>query len=86
VFARAIVHDVPDTFGAGTTIADLVPPDAENTCEQHRSYVADLEDGETVGRSIAERGYEVTGMGILGFRRLDGGLSCLSLRLPELEP
>jgi dimethylargininase len=41
---------------------------------------------ETVGRSIAERGYEVTGLEMSEFRKLDGGLSCLSLRLPELEP
>jgi dimethylargininase len=41
---------------------------------------------ETVGRGIAERGYEVTGLEMSEFRKLDGGLSCLSLRLPELEP
>jgi dimethylargininase len=40
---------------------------------------------ETVGQSIAERGYEVTGLEMSEFRKLDGGLSCLSLRLPELE-
>jgi len=40
---------------------------------------------ETVGRSIADRGYEVTGLEMSEFRKLDGGLSCLSLRLPELE-
>ena len=41
---------------------------------------------ETVGRGIAERGYEVTGLEMSEFRKLDGGLSCLSLRLPELAP
>jgi dimethylargininase len=41
---------------------------------------------ETVGHNIAERGYEVTGLEMSEFRKLDGGLSCLSLRLPELEP
>jgi dimethylargininase len=41
---------------------------------------------ETVGHSIAELGYEVTGLEMSEFRKLDGGLSCLSLRLPELEP
>jgi dimethylargininase len=40
---------------------------------------------ETVRHSIAERGYEVTGLEMSEFRKLDGGLSCLSLRLPELE-
>jgi dimethylargininase len=41
---------------------------------------------ETVGRGVAERGYEVTGLEMSEFRKLDGGLSCLSLRLPELGP
>jgi dimethylargininase len=41
---------------------------------------------ETVGHGIAELGYEVTGLEMSEFRKLDGGLSCLSLRLPELEP
>jgi dimethylargininase len=40
---------------------------------------------ETVGRSIAKRGYEVIGLETSEFRKLDGGLSCLSLRLPEVE-
>jgi dimethylargininase len=39
---------------------------------------------ETVGHDIAELGYEVTGLEMSEFRKLDGGLSCLSLRLPEL--
>ena len=41
---------------------------------------------ETVGHGLAELGYEVTGLEMSEFRKLDGGLSCLSLRLPELEP
>jgi dimethylargininase len=49
----------------------------------HRVLVA--EDYEIVGRSVAGRGYEVTGLEMSEFRKLDGGLSCLSLRLPELE-
>src|SRR5215204_2265212 len=40
---------------------------------------------ETVGHGIAELGYEVTGLEMSEFRKLDGGLSCLSLRLPERE-
>ena len=37
-------------------------------------------------RGIAERGYEVTELEMSEFRKVDGGLSCLSLRLPELKP
>ena len=37
-------------------------------------------------RGIVERGYEVIGLEMSEFRKLDGGLSCLSLRLPELKP
>jgi len=44
MFTRAIVRDVPNTISAGITTADLGPPDADKACEQHRSYVAALED------------------------------------------
>ena len=37
-------------------------------------------------RGIAERGYEVAELEMSEFRKLDGGLSCLSLRLPERKP
>ena len=36
---------------------------------------------QSVKRGIAKRGYEMS-----EYRKLDGGLSCLSLRLPEVEP
>jgi dimethylargininase len=55
-------------------------------CIRVNDRVLVAEGYETVGRSIAERGYEVTGLEMSEFRKLDGGLSCLSLRLPELEP
>jgi dimethylargininase len=66
----------------------VVPAEEENgaNCIRLNDRVLVAEDYETVGRSIAERGYEVTGLGMSEFRKLDGGLSCLSLRLPELEP
>ncbi len=32
---------------------------------------------------IVERGYEVIELEMSEFRKVDGGLSCLSLRLPE---
>jgi dimethylargininase len=37
-------------------------------------------------RGVSERGYEVTELEMSEFRKLDGGLSCLSLPLPELKP
>jgi dimethylargininase len=40
----------------------------------------------TAKRGIAERGYEITELEMSEFRKLDGGLSCLSLRLPEAKP
>lgn len=44
MFARAIVRSVPETIGAGLTTAELGTPDAEQAREQHRRYVAALED------------------------------------------
>ena len=44
MFARAIVRDVPNTISVGITTADLGQPDAEKAREQHRSYLAALED------------------------------------------
>ena len=66
----------------------IVVPDEEEygaNCIRLKDRVLVAEDCETVGRSIAERGYEVIGLKMSEFRKLDGGLSCLSLRLPELE-
>jgi|SRR3954471_13258153 dimethylargininase len=44
MFARAIVRCVPETISAGITAADLGKPDTEKAREQHRSYVAELQD------------------------------------------
>ena len=44
MFTRAIVRDVPDSISAGITTADLGHPDPNKAREQHRSYVAALED------------------------------------------
>jgi dimethylargininase len=65
----------------------VVPAEEEYgaNCIRVNDRVLVAEDYETVGQSIAERGYEVTGLEMSEFRKLDGGLSCLSLRLPELE-
>jgi dimethylargininase len=66
----------------------VVPTEEEYgaNCIRLNDRVLVAEGYETVGRGIAERGYEVTGLKMSEFRKLDGGLSCLSLRLPGLEP
>jgi dimethylargininase len=66
----------------------VVPAEEEYgaNCIRVNDRVLVAEGYETVGRGIAEQGYEVTGLEMSEFRKLDGGLSCLSLRLPELEP
>jgi len=64
----------------------VVPAEEEYgaNCIRVNDRVLVAEDYETVWRGIAERGYEVTALEMSEFRKLDGGLSCLSLRLPEL--
>jgi dimethylargininase len=64
----------------------VVPAEEEYgaNCIRVNDRVLVAEDYETVGRGIAERGYEVAALKMSEFRKLDGGLSCLSLRLPEL--
>ena len=64
----------------------VVPAEEEYgaNCILVNDRVLVAEGYETVGQSIAARGYEVTTMETSEFRKLDGGLSCLSLRLPEL--
>ena len=41
---------------------------------------------EAAKRGITERGYEVTELEMSEFQKVDGGLSCLSLRLPVVKP
>jgi dimethylargininase len=66
----------------------VVSPEEEYgaNCIRINDRVLVAEGYETAKRGIAERGYEVTGLEMSEFRKLDGGLSCLSLRLPELKP
>jgi dimethylargininase len=63
----------------------VVPVEEEYgaNCIRVGDRVLVAEGYEAVGRGIAERGYEVAGLQMSEFRKLDGGLSCLSLRLPE---
>lgn len=65
----------------------VVPAEEEYAanCIRVNDRVLVAEGYETVERGIAERGYEITALEMSEFRKLDGGLSCLSLRLPELE-
>jgi dimethylargininase len=66
----------------------IVPAEEEYgaNCIRINDRVLVAEGYEMVGHTIAERGYEVTRVEMSEFRKLDGGLSCLSLRVPELEP
>ena len=65
----------------------VVPPEEEYgaNCIRVNDRVLVAGGYEVVKRGIAERGYEVIGLEMSEFRKLDGGLSCLSLRLPELS-
>jgi len=65
----------------------VVPPEEEYgaNCIRINDQVLVAAGYEVVKRGIAERGYEVIGLEMSEFRKLDGGLSCLSLRLPELS-
>jgi dimethylargininase len=65
-----------------------VPPEEEYgaNCIRINDRVLVAAGYETAKRGIAERGYEVTELEMSEFRKVDGGLSCLSLRLPELKP
>lgn len=66
----------------------VVPPEEEYgaNCVRINDRVLVAAGYETARQSIADRGYEVTELEMSEFRKLDGGLSCLSLRLPEPKP
>ena len=66
----------------------VVPPEEEYgaNCIRINDRVLMAAGFRTAKRSIAERGYEITELEMSEFRKLDGGLSCLSLRLPEAKP
>jgi dimethylargininase len=65
-----------------------VPPEEEYgaNCIRINGQVLVAAGYEMAKQSIAESGYEITELEMSEFRKLDGGLSCLSLRLPELKP
>jgi len=66
----------------------VVPPEEEYgaNCIRINDRVLVAAGYETTKHSIAERGYEITELEMSEFRKLDGGLSCLPLRLPEVKP
>jgi dimethylargininase len=66
----------------------VLPPEEEYgaNCIRINDRVLIAAGYETAKHSIAERGYEITELEMSEFRKLDGGLSCLSLRLPEVKP
>ncbi len=65
----------------------VVPPEEEYAanCIRVNDRVLVAAGYETTGRSIAERGYESIELEMSEFRKVDGGLSCLSLRLPGVD-
>jgi dimethylargininase len=66
----------------------VVPPEEEYgaNCIRINDRVLVAAGYETTKHSIAKRGYEITELEMSEFRKLDGGLSCLSLRLPGVKP
>ena len=65
----------------------VVSPDEEYcaNCIRVDDHVLVTGGYEETKRKIVERGYEVIELEMSEFRKLDGGLSCLSLRLPGDE-
>ena len=65
----------------------VVPPEEEYgaNCVRINDRVLMAAGYETAKQGIARRGYEITELEMSEFRKLDGGLSCLSLRLPEVR-
>lgn len=73
-----------DEFGRFDEI--VVPPEEEYAanCIRVNDRVLVAAGYDTTGRSIANRGYDIIELEMSEFRKVDGGLSCLSLRLPEV--
>jgi dimethylargininase len=72
---REVQRVLVDLYGAVERITDPGTLDGGD--------VLRVGDHFYVGRGVAERGHEVAGLEMPEFRKLDGGLSCLSPRLPE---
>lgn len=65
----------------------VVPPEEEYgaNCIRVNDHVLVAAGYEKTTEMISDRGYEVVELETSEFRKLDGGLSCLSLRLPEVR-
>lgn len=65
----------------------IVPPEEEYgaNCIRVNDRVLVVAGCETAKRGIVERGYEIVELETSEFQKVDGGLSCLSLRLPGVE-
>jgi dimethylargininase len=65
----------------------VVPPEEEYgaNCIRVNDRVLVAAGHERTAERIAERGYEVIELEMSEFRKVDGGLSCLSLRLPAVD-
>ena len=65
----------------------VVPPEEEYgaNCIRVNDRVLVAAGHERTAERIVERGYEVIELETSEFRKVDGGLSCLSLRLPEAD-
>jgi dimethylargininase len=63
----------------------VVPPEEEYcaNCIRLNDHVLVAGGYEKTREKIVERGYEVIELEMSEFQKVDGGLSCLSLRLPE---
>jgi dimethylargininase len=74
-----------EEFGAFNRI--VVPPEEEYgaNCIRVNDRVLVAAGHETTAERIVERGYTVIELEMSEFRKVDGGLSCLSLRLPAVN-
>lgn len=65
----------------------VVPPEEEYgaNCIRVNDRVLVAAGHERTAERIVERGYEVIELEMSEFRKVEGGLSCLSLRLPEAD-
>ena len=71
----------------GAFVRIVVPPEEEYgaNCIRVNDRVLVAAGHERTAERIVERGYEVIELETSEFRKVDGGLSCLSLRLPEAD-
>lgn len=75
MFKNVIVRRPSKSMAEGITSSpELGKPDYENAIKQHDSYV------EAFKKLVENAGYEVITVDTSEYRKLDGGLSCLSLR------